>query len=69
MHMKFADVRSGFKLAVVVNGCLFIAAMLSQSADLAGFVFSPAWMMGLLAICAIFCWLCRAYVRGRKEHT
>lgn len=39
--MKFADVRSGFKLAVVVNGCLFITAMLSQSADLADFVFSP----------------------------
>lgn len=67
--MKFADIRSGFKLAVVVNGCLFVAAMLSQSADLADFVFSLVWMMGLLAICVVFCWLYRRYVQGRRAHT
>lgn len=66
MHMKFADVRNGFKLAVVVNGCLFIVAMLSRSADLADFVFSLIWMMVLLVICVVCSWLYRRYAQGRK---
>jgi hypothetical protein len=64
--MNFADVRNGLKLAVVVNGCLFIVAMLSKNADLADFVFSLAWMMALLAISVVCCWLYRRCVQGRK---
>lgn len=64
--MNFEDVRSGLKLAIVVNGCLFIVAVLSQSAGLADFVFNLVWMMVLLFVCAVCSWLYRRHVQGRK---
>jgi glycerol-3-phosphate acyltransferase PlsY len=68
MRMKFKDVRNGLNLAVVVNGCLFVASMFSQGADLADSVFSPIWMMALLAICVICCWFHRMNIQDLKAH-
>lgn len=64
--MNFEDVLRGLKLAVVVNGCLFIVAMFSQSAELADFVFNLVWMMALLVICVVCSWLYRRHIQGRK---
>jgi hypothetical protein len=65
--MNISDFRGGLKLAVVVNGCLFIVAMITKSVDLAKFLFNLVWMAGLVMTCSVACWLYRTHRAGQSE--
>jgi len=57
--MNISDFWGGWKLAVSVNGCLFIVTMITKSVDLAKFLFNPVWVIWLVMTCSAACWMYR----------